>query len=182
MPKGIKGFQKGHKGFWMGSHKGRVQSTKERKKHSIAAKKAGVGKWTLGRPHPESAKEKKRGAKNVNWKGGRFKSKIGYVFILMREHPKADIKGYVLEHRLIMEKKLGRMLFDNENVHHKNGIRDDNRIENLELWSTSQPFGQRVEDKVKWAKEILKIYKGISKEGEILTIGENLHVITKLGT
>lgn len=50
------------------------------------------------------------------------------------------------EHRLIMEQVLGRPLESFENVHHKNGIRDDNRIENLELWTTSQPYGQRVSD------------------------------------
>lgn len=64
----------------------------------------------------------------------------------------------VREHRAIMEEALGRPLEPHEHVHHRNGVRDDNRWENLELWSTSHPPGQRVEDKVAWAKVILELY------------------------
>jgi hypothetical protein len=64
----------------------------------------------------------------------------------------------ILQHREIMSQHLGRELLPEENVHHINGDKTDNRIENLELWSTSQPAGQRVEDKLAWAKEILGLY------------------------
>lgn len=94
-----------------------------------------------------------------NWKGGRTKHKAGYVLIRYPEHPRA-VNNYVFEHRLVMEEVIGRRLLPNENVHHKNGVKDDNRPENLELWVRTQPAGQRVEDLVEWAKEILAIYGG----------------------
>lgn len=92
-------------------------------------------------------------------------SKDGYLYVYYKAHPNADKEGRIFEHRLVMEKKLGRYLFPFENVHHKNGLRGDNRIENLELWIKAQPVGARVEDMVEWAKEILKLYGGVSSIG-----------------
>lgn len=85
-------------------------------------------------------------------------NKDNYKFVDAPGHPNAQRTGRILEHRLVMSNHLGRALLDHENVHHINGNRKDNRIENLELWSKAQPAGQRVSDKVEWALELLKLY------------------------
>ncbi len=64
----------------------------------------------------------------------------------------------IFQHREVMSEMLGRPLRKGETVHHKNGVRHDNRPENLELWSRSQPAGQRVEDKLRWAIEMIETY------------------------
>jgi ribosomal protein S27E len=75
----------------------------------------------------------RRGSLNGNWKGGRYISSHGYVKLLIPEHPHADSKGYVYEHRILMEKKEGRILSSDELVHHKNENGMDNTEGNLKL-------------------------------------------------
>lgn len=103
-----------------------------------------------------------KGKTSFHWKGGRVIDKMGYVHIWDPNHPNAKggrDKSYVLEHRMVMANSLGRPLLRNEQVHHKNGVRSDNRPENLELWTTSQPSGQRVYEKLAWAKEFISLYE-----------------------
>jgi len=85
-------------------------------------------------------------------------NKAGYITWYDPTSPFANSAGRVYEHRHVMALHIGRPLLEHENVHHKNGNRMDNRLENLELWSVMQPPGQSIEDKVKWAKEILSLY------------------------
>jgi hypothetical protein len=96
-----------------------------------------------------------RGADSPMWKGGRHISAKGYIVALDWSTGK---KRMIPLHRLVMERFLGRVLLPSESVHHINGVRTDNRIENLELWSRTQPSGQRVTDKVDFAVEILLSY------------------------
>lgn len=88
-------------------------------------------------------------------------SKVGTTWVdfhgYVRERTEA---GWEFQHRLVMARTLGRVLQSDESVHHKNGDRADNRPDNLELWVGAQLPGQRVEDLVQWAREILKRYGG----------------------
>lgn len=86
-------------------------------------------------------------------------------YVLLRVGARGNT-SWVYEHRAIMEKHLGRPMLDHETVHHLNGDRQDNRLENLELWSTKQPYGQRVEDKLAYAYEIIRLYGGLKKGTE----------------
>lgn len=83
----------------------------------------------------------------------------GYKLITVKGHPNSSGKnGAIFEHQYVMSQHLGRPLRKGETIHHKNGVRLDNRIENLEIWHKSHPPGQRVEDKIKWCKEFLESY------------------------
>jgi hypothetical protein len=105
----------------------------------------GKERWIYYNPNHDTqlvcrkcANERESGINNVRWKGGR-EIRRGYIIIKIRPddffYPMSDKKGRILEHRLVMAKSLGRCLHDWEIVHHKNHIKDDNRIENLQLVS-----------------------------------------------
>lgn len=97
--------------------------------------------------------------------GSRIQMASGYIRVHTPDHPQANCDGYVLEHRLVMEQHLGRLLQPSESVHHKNGLRNDNRAENLELWVKPQPAGRRVEDLVAWVVETYPEYVRAVIEG-----------------
>lgn len=90
---------------------------------------------------PELAKLA-RGAKSHKWQGGR-RIQQGYVQILDTDYENRAAARYRAEHRLVMEKMLGRPLEKWEIVHHKNRVKIDNRPENLELWIKGHPAGSR---------------------------------------
>lgn len=115
--------------------------------------------WQEGRPLSQ-LESSKRGPRPHTRKSGSYVSAEGYRLICAPESPYTTRRdGYIQEHRLVMSEHLGRVLLPTEEVHHKNGNKLDNQLQNLELWSSKQPKGQRVEDKVEWAKEILALYE-----------------------
>jgi len=79
----------------------------------------------------------KKGNNHNSWNGGKRKNPQGYIMIYSPNHP-AAIRNYVAEHRLIMEKQIGRLLTPNDIVHHINENKTDNNIENLELMTRSE--------------------------------------------
>ncbi|MBA7643217.1 hypothetical protein ES703_50936 [subsurface metagenome] len=102
--------------------------------------------------------KRKLGPKNPSWKGGRHLAKDGYIYLRMPDHPHARGNGYVREHVYVMSKHLGRPLRKGEIVHHKNGVRSDNRIENLELRTKTHPKGQSVKEMIEFCTQYLQEY------------------------
>lgn len=114
------------------------------------------GSRSCGCIQRESARNRK-GINNPCYKGGRT-NKEGYVLLTDWDHPNSNKRGRVLEHTVVMAEYLGRPILPGETVHHKNGIRDDNRIENLELWAGKHIPGHRVSDMVQFCIDYLKKY------------------------
>lgn len=115
--------------------KSHTSEAREKMSESVKAAHAANPSWH----RPFTAEERMRGTdnnrreKHWNWKGGRQQYGRGYIGILMPDHPNANSRGVVAEHRLVMERHLGRYLLPGEVIHHLNGDKKDNRIENLKV-------------------------------------------------
>lgn len=108
----------------------------DRAKEKISKSNRGLKRTKAQRFNCGKANRGKKGKDTTAWKGGTTSDGHGYILIKKHGHPKSDKQGYVKEQILIMEKKIGRYLKKNEVVHHVNRKRDDNRIENLMLFSS----------------------------------------------
>jgi hypothetical protein len=132
------GFKKGHIPWSKGKHPS--IETKDKISKALVGKSKGKENAIKGR---DKISKSKLGEKNWKWKGGRYTSPDGYVYILVPTHPKINNRrGYIAEHQLVMEKMIGRYLMPDEIVHHKNKIRNDNRPENLALVTRRTNYGK----------------------------------------
>lgn len=102
------------------------------------------------------------GSKSPCWKGGRKKTNKGYIYKMEKGHHRSTADGYVLEHILIMERHLNRRIGEDEVVHHRNGIKSDNRVENLEVMS----FGEHTRLHHLGSKRSLSTRKKISDKAK----------------
>lgn len=130
---------------------------------------AGVSKLCKKHEIPMPRSGPRSGALHKGWKGGRIVNKDGYVEVYSPGHPQAKKHThYILEHRLVMEGHLGRLLARTEVVHHKNGVKTDNRIENLEVFeSNARHLAETLKgQKPRWSAEGKKrILEGQKNKG-----------------
>lgn len=110
-------------------------------------------KNAFGSKRTEEQKKRLSEIKTKKGIGHKKNRKDGYVSIYFPDHPKSNIDGYIMEHDLIMECFIGRWLNDDEVVHHKNKIKNDNRIENLQLMTIREHASFHAKERANLRKE-----------------------------
>lgn len=148
----------------------------------ISKTKTGKPSPLKGRKVPSETRRKisvaKKGKYKCNTKYGGHKKKRadGYASVYTPNHPFASKDGYVMEHILMMEEHIGRLIGRDEVVHHKNGVRDDNRIENLELMTFKEHAKYHLQERIRQGTQNYKTRKVRNK-----TTGETFPSIAKAG-
>ena len=116
----------------------------------------GIPSWNKGKHWSKEWKNKRSkryvGSGNPSWKGGTIRHDMGYILIFSPNHPSKNFNGYVYEHRLKMEEYLGRYLTKEEVIHHVNGKKDDNRIENLKLFPN---HSEHIKEDNRWTRQFV---------------------------
>lgn len=102
------------------------------KRHSEEARRA-MSRANKGKTVSRETRAKISEVKKIHRQGHKKKRPDGYIYVYFPDHPCSSEEGYIMEHRVVMEKEIGRYIHPDEVVHHKNHVRNDNRIENLQL-------------------------------------------------
>ena len=124
-----------------------------RDKYTVTERKSIAQKEAYRKKYPNG----RFGNLHPGWKGGRRRLKDGYIYVYKPDHPYCTKARYVMEHRLVMEEKIGRYLLPREIIHHENGNKQDNRPENLHLHSSRAKHVQYHFDAVKEVYRLRKI-------------------------
>ena len=131
----------------------------------------------------------RHGKNHWNWKGGKKLNSQGYLLVYSPNHPFQDNQGYVREHRLVMEDKIGRYLSRTETIHHVNGNKIDNRIENLALYeSDAQHLSENhglirrgTHKECLWCKEKFYVPRGEVKRRKCCSVSCSINFRWKSG-
>ncbi len=175
LPKGFKHSKATKRKIGL-SNKGKLKGNKPwtTGKHLTKEHKAKLSKASKGKKKSEITRKRMSEARRLRPIKGRYRDSKGYIRIYLPKHPFCGSRGWIMEHRLVMEKQIGRYLKRKEKIHHINRIKDDNRLENLKLFkSNAEHIKYENKSKIKLLKENIELRKEITELKERIEKLEN---------